>query len=53
VVPYLSNKPISSIEAPDLLEVLKRIEAKGVIDTAHRTRIHHRSGAGRGTAESH
>jgi integrase len=38
VVPYLGNKPISSIEAPDLLEVLKRIEAKGVIDTAHRTR---------------
>jgi integrase len=38
VVPYLGNKPIASIEAPDLLEVLKRIEAKGVIDTAHRTR---------------
>jgi integrase len=38
VTPYLGNKPISSIEAPDLLEVLKRIEAKGVLDTAHRTR---------------
>jgi len=38
VVPYLGNKPIASIEAPDLLEVLKRIESKGVIDTAHRTR---------------
>jgi integrase len=38
VVPYLGSKPIGSIEAPDLLEVLKRIEAKGVIDTAHRTR---------------
>src|ERR1700736_834600 len=38
VVPYLGNKPIGSIEAPELLEVLKRIEAKGVIDTAHRTR---------------
>ena len=38
VVPYLGSKPIASIEAPDLLEVLKRIEAKGVIDTAHRTR---------------
>jgi integrase len=38
VVPYLGNKPIASIEAPDLLEVLKRIEGKGVIDTAHRTR---------------
>jgi integrase len=38
VVPYLGSKPIASLEAPDLLEVLKRIEAKGVIDTAHRTR---------------
>ena len=38
VVPYLGNKPIASNEAPDLLEVLKRIESKGVIDTAHRTR---------------
>jgi hypothetical protein len=38
VVPYLGNKPIGSIEAPELLEVLKRIEAKGVIDTAHRSR---------------
>ena len=38
VIPYLGNKPIASLEAPDLLEVLKRIEGKGVIDTAHRTR---------------
>jgi len=34
----LGNKPMGSIEAPELLEVLKRIEAKGVIDTAHRSR---------------
>ena len=34
----MGNKSIASIEAPDLLEVLKRIEGKGVIDTAHRTR---------------
>ena len=38
VVPYLGSKPIASIEAPDLLAVLKKIEAKGVIDTAHRSR---------------
>ncbi len=38
VVPYLGSKPIALIEAPDLLDVLERIEAKGVIDTAHRTR---------------
>lgn len=38
VVPYLGNRPISAIEAPELLQVLKRIEAKGIADTAHRTR---------------
>jgi integrase len=38
VVPYLGSRPILAIEAPELLAVLKRIEAKGVIDTAHRTR---------------
>ena len=38
VVPYLGNRPIASIEAPELLEVLKRVEAKGIADTAHRTR---------------
>jgi integrase len=38
VVPYLGSRPIAAIEAPELLAVLKRIEAKGVIDTAHRTR---------------
>jgi integrase len=38
VVPYLGNRPISAVEAPELLAVLKRIESKGVIDTAHRTR---------------
>ena len=37
VVPYLGSKPIAAIEAPDLLAVLKKIEAKGVIDTAHRS----------------
>jgi integrase len=38
VVPYLGNRPIAVIEAPELLEVLKRVEARGVADTAHRTR---------------
>jgi hypothetical protein len=37
VVPYLGSKPIASMEAPDLLVVLKKIEAKGVIDTVHRS----------------
>jgi superfamily II DNA helicase RecQ len=34
LVPFLGSKPIGSIEAPHLLEVLKRIETR-VIDTAH------------------
>jgi integrase len=38
VGPYLGNRPIASIEAPDLLAVLRRLEARGVHDTAHRVR---------------
>lgn len=34
----MGNRPIAAIEAPELLEVLKRVEAKGISDTAHRTR---------------
>lgn len=36
--PYLGKKPIGSIEPPDLLAVLRRIEARGIRDTAHRVR---------------
>ena len=38
VGPYLGNRPIAEIEAPELLMVLKRLERKGVLDTAHRVR---------------
>ncbi|MGH8296524.1 MAG: tyrosine-type recombinase/integrase [Steroidobacteraceae bacterium] len=38
VMPYLGNRPIAAVEAPELLEALKRIEAKGLPETAHRTR---------------
>ena len=37
VFPWLGSRPIKSITAPDLLAVLRRIEAKGTIETAHRT----------------
>ncbi len=37
VFPWLGNKQIKSITAPDLLTVLRRIEAKGTLETAHRT----------------
>ena len=36
--PRLGRRPISEIEAPELLSVLRGIEAKGNYDTAHRVR---------------
>ena len=38
VGPYLGKRPIAEIEAPELLSVLKRLEKKGLHDTAHRVR---------------
>ena len=37
VFPWLGARPIKSITAPDLLTALRRIEAKGTLETAHRT----------------
>jgi len=36
VFPYLGSKPISAITAPDLLGVIRKIESRGVLETAHR-----------------
>lgn len=38
VFPFLGNHPISRITAPDLLACLRRIEARGRLETARRTR---------------
>ena len=38
VFPRLGKAPIATVTAPDLLTVLRRIEARGTIETAHRTR---------------
>ena len=38
VFPYLGKRPVSTITAPDLLTVLKRVEARGKNETAHRVR---------------
>jgi len=38
VFPWLGNKPINGIEPPDLLAVLRRIESRGAIETAHRVK---------------
>ena len=34
--PWLGRRPIGEIEAPELLECLRRVEARGAIETAHR-----------------
>ena len=34
--PWLGNRPIMDITAPELLNVLRRIENRGALDTAHR-----------------
>lgn len=36
VFPWIGAKPIREINAPDLLRVIQRIEARGALDTAHR-----------------
>ena len=38
IFPWLGEKPVSSISAPDLLKALRRIEDRGAIETAHRVR---------------
>ncbi len=36
VFPYLGETPLDAIDPPSLLSVLRRIEARGAIETAHR-----------------
>lgn len=36
IFPWLGNQAISDIKAPDLLAVVRRIEERGAIETAHR-----------------
>lgn len=38
ILPWLGAKQIKSITAPELLAALRRIEAKGAIETAHRVK---------------
>jgi len=37
VFPWMGGKPIADITAPDLLTVIRRVESRGKIETAHRT----------------
>ena len=36
IFPWLGSKPVAEITAPDLLAVLRRIESRGALETAHR-----------------
>ena len=36
IFPWMGNRPIMDITAPDILKVLRRIENRGALDTAHR-----------------
>lgn len=39
VFPWIGAKPIKEITAPDVLSVLRRLESRGILDTAHRVRF--------------
>lgn len=38
VFPWIGTKPVASITAPMVLELLRKIEARGALDTAHRVK---------------
>ena len=38
VFPYIGSKPIAEIKAPDILSVLRRIESRNIVDTAHKAK---------------
>jgi hypothetical protein len=40
IFPLLGPQPIDEIKAPELLKVLRRMESRGALDTAHRVRNH-------------
>lgn len=39
VFPWIGKRPIIDITAPDVLAVLRRLESRGILDTAHRVRF--------------
>jgi integrase len=36
IFPWLGDRPLSEIEAPEVLSTLRRIESRGAVDTTHR-----------------
>lgn len=39
LTPYLDSRPIADLQASDLLQILRKVEARGAIETAHRVRF--------------
>jgi integrase len=39
VFPWIGKKPIKDVTAPDVLAVLRRMESRNILDTAHRIRF--------------
>lgn len=35
-LPFIGDMPLGKITAPDILEILRRVEARGVVETAHK-----------------
>lgn len=40
IFPWLGDRPVDEIKAPELLKALRRMESRGALDTAHRVRNH-------------
>lgn len=38
VFPWIGRRPLAEVDAPELLAVLRRVEARGAIETAHRVK---------------
>lgn len=38
LVPYIGGRPVGDVTAPELLAALRKIEARGAVETAHRAR---------------
>lgn len=38
VFPYIGRRPVDQIDAQELLRILRRIESRGTVDTAHRAK---------------
>jgi integrase len=40
VYPYAGKRPINNLTAPEILAILRRVESRGALETAHRVRQH-------------